>query len=252
MIQGEPARAPRRPGLRRGVRALAVPLVALCGWCLPVGTASAAAPRAPAVQPLVALLESHAARTGPGTHARRIETVGARRPLTNVRTVLPELGSAVDAHGSRWLHVRLPGRPSGHTGWILAERTRRSSTGWRIDVALSARRVTVYRDGHAIRRFRAVVGAPATPTPRGRFFVEEAVALSAADAGGPFALALSARSEVLQEFNGGPGQIAIHGTSGLWDPLGSAASHGCVRLGTRAITWLARRIGSGVPVTVTR
>ena len=117
---------------------------------------------------------------------------------------------------------------------------------------VSARRVTVYRDGRVARRFRAVVGARATPTPRGRFFVEEAVALSPADAGGPFALASSARSRVLQDFHGGPGQIAIHGTHGLPDPLGSAASHGCVRLGTRAITWLARRIGSGVPLTIAR
>jgi hypothetical protein len=29
--------------------------------------------------------------------------------------------------------------------------------------------------------------------------------------GGPFALALSARSDVFQEFDGGPGQIAIDG-----------------------------------------
>ncbi|MBA2515048.1 MAG: L,D-transpeptidase, partial [Solirubrobacterales bacterium] len=66
-----------------------------------------------------------------------------------------------------------------------------------------------------------------------------------------FALATSARSEVLQEFNGGPGQIALHGTDNLPDdPLGTAASHGCVRLSTRAITWLARRIGRGVPLTI--
>jgi len=252
MNPGESARAPRRPGLRRGVRAWAVPLVALCGWCLPAGTAPAAAARVPASQPVVALLESHAARARPDADARRIETVRSRRPLTHARTVLPELGSALAGDGSRWLHVGLPGRPSGHTGWILADRTRRGSTPWRIAVALSARRVTVYRDGRELRRFRAVVGAPATPTPRGRFFVEEALALSAADLGAPFALALSARSGVLQEFNGGPGQIALHGTNGLPDPLGSAASHGCVRLGTHAITWLARRIGGGVPLVVRR
>jgi lipoprotein-anchoring transpeptidase ErfK/SrfK len=57
---------------------------------------------------------------------------------------------------------------------------------------------------------------------------------------------------VLQEFDGGPGQIAIHGTNGLSDPLGTAASHGCVRLSTRAVTWLAQRIGRGVPLTIER
>ena len=47
-------------------------------------------------------------------------------------------------------------------------------------------------------------------------------------AGGPFALATSARSYVLQEFEGGPGQIALHGTNDLSGALGSAASHGCI------------------------
>jgi lipoprotein-anchoring transpeptidase ErfK/SrfK len=32
--------------------------------------------------------------------------------------------------------------------------------------------------------------------------------------------------------------------------MGTAASHGCIRLGDRAITWLARRIGAGVLVAV--
>ena len=119
-------------------------------------------------------------------------------------------------------------------------------------VRLSARRVTVYRGGHVRRQFRAIVGKPSTPTPRGAFFVEEGLALSSYEAGGPYALATSARSNALQEFDGGPGQIALHGTDNLTGALGTAVSHGCIRLGTHAITWLARRIGAGVPVTVTR
>jgi lipoprotein-anchoring transpeptidase ErfK/SrfK len=97
-----------------------------------------------------------------------------------------------------------------------------------------------------------VVGKPSTPTPRGAFFVEEALALSSYEAGGPFALATSARSNVFQEFEGGPGQIGIHGTNNLSGAPGTAVSHGCIRLGTHAITWLARRIGAGVPLTITR
>ena len=251
MTRGVLARATRPPGSRRGVRALAVPLVAVAAWLVVAPPAHGAGARIPATQPLVALIEDHTARSLPDGHAQRIETVAARRPLTGVRTVLPVLGSALSPARQRWLHVRLPGRPTGHTGWVLADRTRPTSTGWHISVDLSARRVTVHRDGHTARRFRAVVGAPSTPTPRGRFFVEEAVATALGHAGGPFALALSARSAVLQEFDGGPGQIAIHGTANLGDPLGTAASHGCVRLGTRAITWLARRVGAGTPVTVT-
>jgi lipoprotein-anchoring transpeptidase ErfK/SrfK len=68
--------------------------------------------------------------------------------------------------------------------------------------------------------------------------------------GGPFALALSARSNVLQEFEGGPGQIALHGVENLGGTPGTAMSHGCVRLSTRRITWLAARIPPGTPVTI--
>jgi len=161
------------------------------------------------------------------------------------------LDHAIGRGGRSWVYVRLPGRPSGHKGWISTNRTKRTSTEWQISIKLSTRRVTVFRDGRPERRFRAVVGKASTPTPRGRFFIEEALELSSQDAGGPFALATSARSAVLQEFEGGPGQIALHGTDNLSGALGTAVSHGCVRLSTDAITWLARRIGSGVPVTIT-
>ncbi|MBA3263451.1 MAG: L,D-transpeptidase [Thermoleophilaceae bacterium] len=159
------------------------------------------------------------------------------------------LGYSRSRGGQSWVHVRLPGRPNAHKGWIRAHRTRRTSTDWRLALDLSTRRVTVYHHGHARRRFQAVVGASSTPTPTGRFFIEEALALSS-QVGGPFALATSARSQVLQEFEGGPGQIALHGTNGLSGALGSAASHGCIRLGTSTITWLAQRIGSGVPLRI--
>ncbi len=70
-------------------------------------------------------------------------------------------------------------------------------------------------------------------------------------AGGPFALALSARSNVLQEFGGGSGQIALHGLAHLGGTPGTAVSHGCVRLDDPSIRWMAARIAPGVPVTIT-
>jgi len=112
--------------------------------------------------------------------------------------------------------------------------------------------VIVYRAGRAIRGFEAIVGERSTPTPRGEFFVEESVRLRASDVGAPFALALSSRSSVLQEFDGGPGQIALHGLDNVGGVLGTAVSHGCVRLADSAMRWLVVRIGPGVPVTVTR
>jgi lipoprotein-anchoring transpeptidase ErfK/SrfK len=36
----------------------------------------------------------------------------------------------------------------------------------------------------------------------------------------------------------------------LSDPLGSASSHGCVRLANRAIAWIAERVPPGTPVLI--
>lgn len=240
----DPRGGNHRPlGRRRGVAAVVSVLVlAALAFVAP----APAAP--PPDQPLVVLLRGHVARSAPNARAHAIERVAGRRPLTRVPTILPLLG-----HGGRdgsWLWVRLPGRPNSHAGWISAKGTRETETDWRILVSLSARRVTVVHSGRTVRRFRAVVGKPSTPTPRGNFFVEEGLALSHGEAGSPYALATSARSNALQEFDGGPGQIALHGTRHLMGRPGTAASHGCIRLDTRAIVWLVRRIGGGVPVTI--
>jgi lipoprotein-anchoring transpeptidase ErfK/SrfK len=234
-------------------------LISLAAVALALGAAPAlAAPEGggtrsvPVTQPLVILLQDHVARATASTRARVIERVAALRPLTQVRTVLPVMGAVRGKDGNRWVHVRLPGRPSGHTGWILAGQTIPSSSEWRLVVTVSARTVTVFRDGALLRTFPAVVPQASTPTPYGQFFVEETLRIAPTDVGGPYALAISARSDIFQEFAGGPGQIAIHGTGRLSDPLGSAASHGCIRIAPSAVTWLAKRIGGGVPVTVER
>jgi lipoprotein-anchoring transpeptidase ErfK/SrfK len=238
--------------LGRGGSALATALIGLSLGCAVLTSSAAAAPRVATASPVVVLLHDHVARAAPSAHGSRIEALAARRPLTRSRTVLPVLGHRSSDRAGSWLRVRLPGRPNGHTGWISANRTRQTSTPWLLRVQLSTRRLTVYRGGGVRRQFRVVIGKPSTPTPRGAFFIEEALALASYEAGGPFALATSARSNVFQEFEGGPGQIGIHGTNNLSGAPGSAASHGCIRLRPRAITWLARRIGAGVPLTVTR
>jgi hypothetical protein len=197
-------------------------------------------------QQLVALLLPHEARSQPAAGSAPLVLVPATTPITGERTVLPVL-----ARDGQWLEVRLPGRPNGHTGWISRDGTALSATDWHIVLDLSRRQVTVYQAARPVRVFSAVIGKPSTPTPRGQFFVEESIALRATDVGAPFALALSARSNVLQEFDGGPGQIALHGLANIGGVLGSAVSHGCVRLSDGAMRWLAARIGPGVPVTIT-
>jgi lipoprotein-anchoring transpeptidase ErfK/SrfK len=228
---------------------LVVALAALA--CGSAGGASAAArsheaqPAIAATQDLVTLLAPAEAYSGPAATSKALGRVPARTPITNERTTLPVLGT----YGA-WLLVRLPGRPNGHTGWIREHDTTSSVTAWHIVVDAGARKVTIYHAGRSVRVVEAVVGKPSTPTPPGDYFVEESISLGPDAVGAPFALALSARSNVLQDFEGGPGQIALHGLENVGGVPGTAVSHGCVRLPNSMMRWLAGRIGPGVPVTI--
>jgi lipoprotein-anchoring transpeptidase ErfK/SrfK len=212
--------------------------------------AAQASPRVAKSQQLAVLNHDTAALRKPQLGAAVAGEVNEVRPISGERTVLPVVATTT-AHGAKWLQVLLPGRPNSHTGWIEAAAVSQTSTEWRIVVDLAARKVSVYYDGALTRTFSAVVGKPSTPTPTGSFFVEETVPLAADIAGTPFALALSARSDALAEFEGGPGQIALHGITNIGGVPGTAVSHGCVRLETADITWLGAHISSGVPVTIT-
>jgi hypothetical protein len=191
-------------------------------------------------------------RTRPGAGSRR-GRLGTEARWGGGPVRLLVLRSALDRRGRRWLRVRLPQRPNDRAGWILADHTRGRSTPWRIVISTSARTVEVRRAGRRVRRFRAVVGTPSTPTPHGLFAINERIR-QAGGVLGPWALHLTAHSRVLDNFGGGEGRVAIHGRSGalLADPLGSAASHGCIRIGNRAVSWLARRAIEGTPVVVRR
>ncbi len=152
----------------------------------------------------------------------------------------------------RWLRVRLPERPNDAAGWVPADVTRDSTTPWRIVISTGSEWVTVKRAGRRVLGFSAVVGKPATPTPHGLFAIDEPIRQPAGSELGPWALFLTAHSRVLDDYGGGPGRIAIHGRAGplLADPLGSAASHGCIRVPNARVRWLARVAVNGTPVEV--
>jgi lipoprotein-anchoring transpeptidase ErfK/SrfK len=163
------------------------------------------------------------------------------------------LGAHVDDSGRMWLKVLLDERPNGSAVWIAAEDTVLHQDLWRIVVSRARRTLRVLRDGRLVRRFAVVVGKPSTPTPGGLFAIAaELRQPSASEFEGAWVLPLTAHSNVLAHFEGGDGQVALHGRGGasLADPLGSARSHGCVRLSNRAISWIAARVPAGTPVRI--
>ena len=155
-----------------------------------------------------------------------------------------------------WLLVRLPWRPNGSAGWINADKVVIARTPWRIEVSTARHTLTLLRGGKVVRTVSVVVGKPSTPTPDGLFAVWWAIPWHPDDFLGSWVLELTAHSNALQQFDGGDGTVAIHGRGGasLQDPLGTALSHGCIRLSNDAIDWLVQTIGPsrlpGTPVQI--
>jgi hypothetical protein len=151
-----------------------------------------------------------------------------------------------------WLRVLLPMKPNGSEGWIRARDVELSRHPYRIEVDLGRRRLTVLDAGDVVLREAVAVGTSAAPTPTGLFYTT--VLAEPDDPSGPygrFAYGLSAYSEVYEEFAGGDGQVAIHGTNAPW-LIGQAVSHGCIRMRNDSITRLARFLPLGTPVRITR
>jgi lipoprotein-anchoring transpeptidase ErfK/SrfK len=190
---------------------------------------------------------SVAAVTRPG--GRRIRAFGPRN-VNGVATVFGVRGVVRD-RGCKpvWYRVQLPIRPNGATGWIRAEHVLLLLVHTRIEVDLSQRRVDFFRDGRRVLGATAGVGSAATPTPTGRYYVNQR--LLASDPSGPFgpgAIGISAFSPVLTGWvQGGP--IAIHGTN---DPssIGRPVTNRCLRITNDRLVRMFSAMPEGTPVIV--
>lgn len=176
--------------------------------------------------------------------------LGASQSLANPNPLGAPLTLLVNAVQGGWLQVYLPERPNESMGWVTRSNVSLATDNDHIVVSLSARTVTLSVAGKQVFESSVAVGAPDAPTPTGHFFVTEVLQLTdPGDAYGPYALGLSGFSNTYYSFEGGPGQIAIHGTDQPW-VIGGYASHGCVRLTNPEITSLATQVPAGTPVDI--
>jgi hypothetical protein len=163
--------------------------------------------------------------------------------------IYPILESQVDDARRTWLHIRLPMRPNGQTGWVRREDLGVLKTvATMLRVNRSTLRATLYRDGQRIWSSPVGVGTPATPTPAGHFWIRSRLrGLRSSPAYGPYAFGTAAYSK-LSDWPGG-GVIGIHGTN---QPqlIPGRPSHGCVRVPNAAITGLWRLMPVGTPVAI--
>jgi lipoprotein-anchoring transpeptidase ErfK/SrfK len=141
---------------------------------------------------------------------------------------------------------------------ILHPRVTRSNFGPVVVIHRGSRRLYLYRATRLVRRFSIAVGMARYPTPIGRFTIvrkernptwdppnsDWAAGLGPVPPGpgnplGTRWMGLSA-----------PG-IGIHGTPAAYS-IGTAASHGCIRMYIREAEWLFERVRVGTPVFIVR
>jgi lipoprotein-anchoring transpeptidase ErfK/SrfK len=197
-------------------------------------------------------LVATARRTAIEVHARpggqRSTTLRARREAGGR---LPLVFSVVKRRGP-WVKAYLPTRPNLSTGWLRARDVTLAATPYRLAVRLSAHRLVLYRAGKPILRARIATGRAVSPTPTGRYYLTDLLQPPDPDGFyGPYAFGLSAHSNVYTTFEGGDGQVGIHGTSRP-EVLGTDVSHGCIRVDNATITRLARTVPLGTPVEISR
>jgi lipoprotein-anchoring transpeptidase ErfK/SrfK len=179
---------------------------------------------------------------------------GAKRPFLRLsnpnRNGAPLVFLVKERRPGGWEKVYIPIRPNGSTAWIRGRQVTLALNPYRIRVSLSAHKLTVWKGGRVVQRERAGVGRSIVPTPAGTYYLAELLAQPNPNGiYGPYAFGLSAFSNVLYSFGGGPGQIGIHGTNNPAS-LGTNASHGCIRISNAGITKLARILPLGTPVTI--
>ena len=193
----------------------------------------------------------HAIDSPAKSRPRMVRTIWDTTPWTGRQTSLPVLGTRKYA-GQSWVHLILMGRPNGLRGWVKAEQVKLITNHWGIRVDISNRILVARKNGKIVKRLKVVVGAPSTPTPQGHFYIEDRTRITQTWEQNGWALSTSAFSDILHHFDGGDGQIAIHTRGSLTDAMGTAASHGCVRVPAAVAGWLARWIPPGTPLDIVR
>jgi lipoprotein-anchoring transpeptidase ErfK/SrfK len=211
---------------------------------LPAGTSATATAAREGELAIYASPDATAAPSHTFTHPRLFNNdPNAKVPLVFLVKDTPDTDC-------EWIEVYLPVRPNGTSGFVKRTDVTLQSNPYRIEVRLGEFNLKVYEANEVIMDTTIAEASDNTPTPGGLYYTTELVkTANPGGAYGPYAYGLSGFSEVLQTFNGGPGQLGIHGTN---QPqlLGTKVSHGCIRMSNEDITTLAGILPLGVPVEI--
>jgi len=149
-----------------------------------------------------------------------------------------------------WYNVNLPVRPNETSGWVHASQIELRTVTLTIVIDQSERTLTVNDGPDVVLETSVAIGSEENPSPTGEFFLTDKLLTgNPSGAYGPVAFGLSAFSDTLSSFAGGPGQIGIHGTN-QQDSIGTASSHGCIRTPNEVALLLNDLLPLGTPVTI--
>jgi len=181
----------------------------------------------------------------PATTAKVVGTFSPKTSYGLPRTML------VTGVKPGWYEVLVPQRPNDSSAWVQQADVTQSQTSYKITVDLTAHHLWFTNAGKPVLDTPVVIGNATTPTPTGLFYVTDPVNLQSNPntAYGVYALGLSAYSNVLTSFDGGPGQVAVHGTDDAAQ-VGQSISNGCVRIPNPDILQIAGVVPLGTPVVI--
>ena len=237
------AAAPRRVGVavaRPRVAVPATPHVVPGG--LPVGSAAPHDVSDPSVV-ATALVRALPLYASPGAAV-------PSKTLPNPNNLGARIVLLVTSSQPGWVEAYVPMRPNEVMAWIPAADVSLSFVTSHIVIHLASRTLVLYNDNLPVWSAPVAPGARDAPTPTGNFFIAYMVRVTDPSGPyGPYAMGTSAFSGTYFSFDGGPGQIGIHGTD---EPsvIGTYASHGCVRLYNADIATLAQHVVPGTPVEI--
>jgi len=185
-------------------------------------------------------------RKAPSARAAVVTRLAATTEMGSKR-VLAVAPASTETEG--WVHVALPERPNGSTGWVPAAQVRLVPVHDSILIDLSSRKLWLRLKGQEEVETAIAVGSTKNPTPVGTFYVTDRVKPPNPNGDyGPFALGLSAHSETLTSYGTGDGQVGIHGTN---EPasIGRDVTHGCIRV-PNDVSKLLAKVHLGSPVEI--
>ena len=153
---------------------------------------------------------------------------------------------AVVGESGDWLGVISEQLGNRVRGFVRRGQVALTHIPFSLELNRSERKVTVWRLGIRLRRISVAIGAPSTPTPRGRFAITDKLRNFFPDYYGCCVLALSGRQTRDTPGWSGGNRLAIHAGTGT----GQAVSNGCLRAATGDMRYLLGLLPVGTQVIV--